>query len=416
MTQALPRPRPSTVAAPAATTGVAPLWVRGTFAAVWTVTVGIAGLVVVVLAMWAADARSQASAGVATRFALVVWLAGMHVPMHVASGGTVALAPLGLTVGLILLLERAASIVARGQRCTTAREVGTVIGVVVVPYVVLCVAIAILARSAQVTPSLPVTVLAGLVTGSLATGVGVMRGSGSTRAWWAMVPGDVRAGVGAAAAGLVVLLGVAALLLVGSLGLHAQALHAALGHFGGGLPVEASVVVLCLVLLPNAVIYALGYLVGPGFALGAGTSYSLAGVHAGPVPTLPVLAGRPLGAAPASVVALCIVAIVLAGGVMGWRLSRRPGTKLLVGLRQVAIAGAGAGVVIAVLSALGGGPAGPGALSAVGSSPWQVGLSVAGELMLPGAAVVVAWIWLVRLPAVAALPGRGRQLLARLKR
>jgi hypothetical protein len=416
VTQALPRTRPSTVAPPAAASGVAPLWVRGAFAAVWTVTVGVAGLVVVVLAMWAADARSQASAGVATRFALVVWLASMHVPMHVASGGTVALAPLVLTLALVLLLARAASIVARGQQCASARELGTVVGVVVGPYVALCVAIAILARSAQVTPSLPGTVVAALITGMLATGAGVLRGSGSGRTWWARLPADLRAGLGAAAAGLAVLLGVAALLLVGSLALHTEALRASLTHFGGGLPVEASVAVLCLVLLPNAVVCALGYLAGPGFALGAGSSYSLGGVHAAPVPSLPVLAGRPLGAAPASVAVLCIVAIVLAGGVTGWRLARRPGTGLMTGLRQVAVAGAAAGVVTAVLVAVAGGPAGPGALSAVGASPWQVGLSVAGELMLPAAVVVLAWIWLVRLPTVAALPGRGRQLIARLKR
>lgn len=395
---------------------MAPLWVRGAFAALWTVTVGVAGLVVVVLAMWAADARSQASAGVATRFALVVWLAAMHVPMHVATGGTVAVAPLAVTLGLILLLARAASIVARGQRCTTPRELGTVVGVVVGPYVVLCLAIAILARSAAITPSLPGTLLAALITGSLATGAGVIRGSGSGRVWWERLPADGRAGLGAAAAGLAVLLGVAALLLVGSLALHTQALRAALDHFGGGLPVEASVVVLCLVLLPNAVLCALGYLAGPGFALGASTSYSLGGVHAAPVPMLPVLAGRPLGPAPASVFVLCVVAIALAGGVTGWRLARRPGTHLLTGLRQVAVAGAAAGLLTAVLTALAGGPAGPGALSAVGASPWQVGLSVAGELMLPAAVVVLTWIWLVRLPAVAALPGRGRQLLARLKR
>ena len=395
---------------------MAPLWVRGAFAALWTVTVGVAGLVVVVLAMWAADARSQASAGAATRFALVTWLAAMHVPMHVATGGTVALAPLGLTLGLILLLARAASIVARGQRCTTARELGIVVGVVVGPFVVLCLAIAVLARSAQVTPSLPGTFVAALVTGSLATAAGVLRGSGSGRVWWAMLPTDARAGIGAAAAGLAVLLGMATLLLVGSLALHTAQLRAALSHFGGGLPVEASVVVLCLVLLPNAIGCALGYLAGPGFALGAGTSYSLAGVHAGPVPTLPVLSGRPESAAPAAVVALCIVTIVLAGAVTGWRLARRPGTDLPTGLRRVAVAGGVAGAVTAVLTALAGGPAGPGAMSAVGASPWQVGLSVAGELMLPAALMVLAWIWLVRLPAVAALPGRGRQLLARLKR
>jgi hypothetical protein len=398
-----------------ANAAVAPLWVRGAFAAVWAVTVGVASLVVVVLAMWAADARSQASAGAATRFALVVWLSAMHVPIHLAAGGTVALAPLGLSAVLLLLLARAASIVGRGQRCTTLRETGIAAGLVVAPYTLLATLVAVLGQSATASPSLPWTVVAALLTGSVASGLGVVRGSGNGRALWARVPLDVRAGVGAAAAGGAVLLGVSTLLVAGSLGLHPAALRSALDHFGGGLPVEASLVVLCLVLLPNAVLSALGYLAGPGFALGTGTSYSLAGVQAGPLPVFPLLAARPHNSAPSSVTALCVVALVLAGLVAGWRLARQPHRDLLAGLRQVTVVGGVAGISVAGLVALAGGPAGPGRMAAVGASSWQVGLSVAAELMVPAALVVLAWTWLVRLPVVAALPARGLSSLAAAK-
>jgi hypothetical protein len=397
-----------------AAAGVAPLWVRGAFAAVWAVTVGVASLVVVVLAMWAADTRSQASAGAAARLAVVVWLSAMHVPMHVAAGGTVALAPLGLSAVLWLLLARAASIVARARQDAPLREAAVVVGLVVAPYTLLSVVLAIAARSSQVTPSLPWTVVLAVVTGTLAAGAGVARGCGVGRELWLSLPRDVRVGAGAAAAGGVLLVAVAALLLVGSLALHPQQLSDALDQYGGGLSTEISLVVLCLVLLPNAVVYALGYLAGPGFALGAGTSYSLAGVHAGVLPSLPLLAGRPQDAAPQSVVALCIVALILAGLVTGWRLVCHDG-DLMARLRQVAAAGAVAGVGTAVLVAVAAGPAGPGRMSAVGGSPWQVGLSVAGELTVPAALVVAVWTWVLPLPAVAGLPARVRGLLTRFR-
>jgi hypothetical protein len=105
---------------------------------------------------------------------------------------------------------------------------------------------------------------------------------------------------------------------------------------------------------------------------------------------------------------------VLAGLVTGWRVVCHEG-DLMARLRQVAAAGAVAGVVTAVLVTFAAGPAGPGRMAAVGASPWQVGLSVAGELMVPAAVVVATWTWLLPLPAVAALPGRARQLLARIR-
>jgi hypothetical protein len=416
LTQVLPRPRTATPTrtATAASPGLAPRWLRAAFAAIWAVTVGVASLVVVVLAMWAADTRSQASAGAAARFAVVIWLSAMHVPMHVSSGGTVALAPLGLTGGLLLLLARAASIVARGQTGAGVREAAIVTGLVVAPYTVLSVVLAIVGRSSQVTPSLLWTVVLALATGTVAAGAGVARGCGVGTELWVRLPRDVRVGAGAAGAGSAVLVAVATLLLLGSLALHPAQLSDALGQYGGGISTTISLVVLCLVLVPNAVICALGYLAGPGFGLGTGTSYSLAGVHTGPLPSLPLLAARPHDAAAGSVVALCVVALVLAGLVTGWRVVCHEG-DLMARLRQVAAAGAVAGVVTAVVVAFGAGPAGPGRMAAVGASPWQVGLSVAGELMVPAAVVVAIWTWLLPLPAVAALPGRVRRLLARIR-
>src|SRR5579875_1574844 len=120
MTQVLAPPRSSTRSrtkpqvAPIDAPADGSLWARGCLAAMWAVAVGVASLVVLVVAGWAADARSGASAGAAIRTALQLWLAAHRVPLAVP-GGTLAVAPLGLTLLLLLLLSRAAAGITRDR-------------------------------------------------------------------------------------------------------------------------------------------------------------------------------------------------------------------------------------------------------------------------------------------------------------
>ena len=60
------------------------------------------------------------------------------------------------------------------------------------------------------------------------------------------------------------------------------------------------------------------------------------------------------------------------------------------------VAAAVLGLGAAVLVAFAGGPSGPGRLSAVGSSPWQVGLAVAAEMAVTSVVVVVVVWWVQR--------------------
>src|SRR4051812_34885289 len=115
MTELLTRPPAATTSSTARdSAGTASVWWRGCLAALWAVAVGVAILMVVVLVVWATDARSGAGAGEAIRFALQLWLAAHKVPLHV-SGATVAVAPLGLTLALAFVVARAAAVLARGH-------------------------------------------------------------------------------------------------------------------------------------------------------------------------------------------------------------------------------------------------------------------------------------------------------------
>ena len=64
---------------------------------------------------------------------------------------------------------------------------------------------------------------------------------------------------------------------------------------------------LSLVALPNAVLFAGSYLLGPGFAVGTATVASPTAVVLGPVPMFPLLAALPDDGQPASWVALLLL-------------------------------------------------------------------------------------------------------------
>ncbi|MDQ1697892.1 MAG: hypothetical protein QOJ03_3245 [Frankiaceae bacterium] len=367
------------------------VWWRGALAALWAVSVGVATLLVVVLVAWAADSRAGASAGDAIRAALQLWLVAHRVPLAV-SGGSIAIAPLLLTLGLAFLLARAAAALARGQDVADLAGVGTIALAVGLPYAGLATFVAAAAHSPEVSPAPAVALGGGLVLGCLAAGWGAARGAGMVRAAWEAVPRIVRAPLAAGAAALAVLMAGATLLLLAALASHgAQAAHS-VTVLGGGLVAGAAVVALDVALLPNAAVCALGYLTGPGFTVGSGSSVTLVAAHPGTVPSLPLMAALPHG--PASVVVeLAGIALLVGAGVLAAWLVAREGEPLLRTMGLASLAGVGAGALAAVLAALAGGPAGPGRMAAVGVSPWQLGLVVAGEVAVVacGAAGALTW-------------------------
>jgi len=383
---------------------VGSVWVRGAFAATWAFAVGVASLVVLALVVWAADPRSVATAGGAMRLAAQLWLLAHRTPLRV-NGGALTLPPLGLTLVLGMLVARATAIVARGTRCADGREFGIVVASVTVPYAVLATALAALTPSSAIHPSVGAAAVCAVLIGGLSATIGAVLGAGLARQTWRSLPLELRVSLDAAGASAAVLVGAATVLVIASLLAHGHEFGAMLSNYSG-TPGEFSMVLLSLLLLPNAVMFSLGYLVGPGFAIGAGTSVALGGAHIGAMPALPLLAGVPTGRAAGPVMAACIAAIVLAGAVAGWRVTRRSTLTTPDRVRSALVAGAVLGIGAALLVGFAGGPSGPGRLRAVGPSPWQVGLTVAGEASVVAVVVVLsaAWIGLARTTVSAGRP------------
>jgi hypothetical protein len=155
-----------------------------------------------------------------------------------------------------------------------------------------------------------------------------------------------------------------------------------------------SLLVLGLLLLPNAVLWAAAYSVGPGFAVGVATSVAPTGVHVGDVPSFPLLGALPgTGSAPA-VALLAVLVPVLAGALVGLHAVRtrpdgdRPGA-LVVPVRA-ALSGVLAGAALGGLALLTSGSLGNGRMSVLGPDGWPVGLAAAGEVA--ALAALTSWV------------------------
>jgi hypothetical protein len=148
---------------------------------------------------------------------------------------------------------------------------------------------------------------------------------------------------------------------------------------------------------PNLVLLAASYLVGPGFAVGAGTVVSPAEVALGPLPSVPVLAALPPdGWAPGWLAGLLAVPVV-AGAVAAWIAGRTlPTSSYRTGLLRGLGAGAAGAVLLAVLVAIAGGSIGPGRMAETGIGFFGLVGPALAALGLGGAAGGVLSAWWAR--------------------
>ena len=135
-----------------------------------------------------------------------------------------------------------------------------------------------------------------------------------------------------------------------------------------------------LAFIPNLVIWVASWLVGPGFALGAGTSVSPVNTVVGPLPAFPIL-----GAVPTADLLFGFVGILvpLLAGFFAAMLVRERLTDAATPAHANRTLAAGAvaigfiyALIFAVLAALSGGAIGPGRLAEVGPNPLWIALFV----------------------------------------
>jgi hypothetical protein len=256
---------------------------------------------------------------------------------------------------------------------------------VTVAYTLVGTVVALFVGSGQLETSVSWAALVTAFVAALAAAVGVLR-IPEVRAAAAVRCGErflaiLRCGA-LAAAGVIGAGALVAGIRVGLAVDHAAELVRALGAGPVG---TVGVLVLCVLYAPTVAVWGSAYLVGPGFAVGTGTSVTALGVHLGPLPAVPLLAGlpdAPLAGGLMWVFVLPFVAAVLAGV----RLARTGPADWRPLLGAAVLTGPVAGVLVGFVALAAGGPLGGGRLAAVGPSAWQVGLACAAGVAVAATA------------------------------
>lgn len=147
--------------------------------------------------------------------------------------------------------------------------------------------------------------------------------------------------------------------------------------------------------LPNAVVFAGAFLLGPGFSVGAQTLVSPSLVVLGPLPLFPLVATLPgQGVGPDWSAYVAAVPVLLAAWAAGRNHLRYPTLSWLEGLVRGGAAGVVAGLFFALLATISGGAVGPGRLAYVGPFVFEVlthGIAYFGIGGLLGAAAMTWW-------------------------
>lgn len=375
--------------------------IAGGIAAIAAAGAGLAVLVVLCLFAWITAPHVGIGGGLGNvlRDAGLLWLVAHHVEVNVHHVGRIGLLPLGLVLLPGALLERAGRWLTHEGHVTRLRHVSYAALAIACPYALFSAAVALGSSTSAVQPSLVQAVGWGFLLALVAAGFGAAHGLAPWRKLAGLLPPRPRSVVLGMAAALGVMTALGAVLNAVSLGLHLHVYQAAVDSLSPG-PFGSAVLLLAeIAYLPNSVIWAISYTLGPGFAFGMGTAVSPSGSALGALPAFPMLAALPAGSGPAFptwlgffVLATPYLAGMLAG-VVAIRIAPTPFLESapLWGL----LTGSLTGAVLGVLARVSGGPLGAGRLSSVGPNGAEAGLVAVLEVGVTAALVAGAGNWLL---------------------
>jgi hypothetical protein len=378
-----------------------PLVVTGGIAACAAAASGLAVLTTLTAIGWITAPHVGIGTGLGgvLRTAALLWLVAHHVGVTVHGAGRIGLLPLGLLLLPGSLLALAGRWVVHAGAVTRLRHVGYAAIALALPYTLLAGALAVASRSSQAAPSLWQAVIASFLLAIVAGGLGAARGLAPWSQLARLMPARPRSVILGMLGALALLTAVGAALAGASLAVHLPEVKAATSALAPG-PVGAALLLLAqLAYAPNAIIWAVAYVLGPGFAFGAGTVVAPTGSALGAVPVFPMLAALPSragSAGPAWVMVLVMATPYLAGVFAGIVTVRITPTPVIEAAALWGFAaGAATGAVVGVAAAFAGGPLGDGRLAEVGPSGWQVGLVAVLEIGVTAALTAAAANWLM---------------------
>lgn len=386
--------------APAASTAPGaprPVYSTGGIAAASAAGIGLAVIVTFTMVGWVAAPHDTFGEDIADllRSAVLAWLVGHHVSFTILEG-QISLLPMGLVLLPGMLLYRFGRWLARNCEIERLRHVHRAALAIAGPYAAIAGTLALLAHTDAVEPSMPRALLMGFVIAFSAGGLGVLRQLMRDKGVAAgdlldLMPARSRSLLVGMLASSGTLLAGGLLLFLAALAMSYDEVLAVTASLAPGLVGGLLLFIVQLAYLPNAVIFAVCYALGPGFAVGAETLVAPTGVSVGPLPALPMLAALPSnGAAP--MLSLVALAVPFVAGALGGVVTQRHAPDVVSEAAPLwgFVCGVTTGILCAALAGAAGGSLGTQRLAEVGPSAWQVGLVAALEVGV--AAAVAAWI------------------------
>jgi Family of unknown function (DUF6350) len=372
--------------------------VTGAVAAGAAAAAGLAVLTMLVLVGWIAAPHAGLGLTSVLRTAALLWLIGHHVGFALHGTGRIGMLPLGLVLLPGALLWRAGRWVVRAGGVVRLRHVGYAALTMAVPYALLAGVLAMASRSAQTASSVPQAVVCGFLLALVAGGLGGARALAPWAQLTRLLPDRPRSVIIGIVGALAVLAACGAVLAGASLAVHIDEYATLSRSLEPGAIGSLLLLVTQIAYVPNAIIWAIAFTLGPGFAFGTGTMVAPTGAALGHLPAFPLLAALPQGMRSGTPPWLTVVVLALpyvAGCVAGLLLVRAAPTPALEVAPLWGLAcGAATGGVLGVLAAFSGGPLGDGRLAAVGPSGWQVGAVAALEIGIASAVTAGIANWL----------------------
>lgn len=261
-------------------------------------------------------------------------------------------------------------------------------------YVVTAIATLTAVATASTDPSAPRVVLWSLLLCGLVGVPAIAVGSGRAAIWTARIPATAKASAHVVRRVLVLWLVVSLTAFVVALVVDFSTAANVMGQVGGGGGALALVVVLGLVLLPNATLFSGSYLLGPGFSVGTGTLVTPATVALGPLPAFPMLAALPDdGPVPGWTAWLVLLPPVVAFAAAAWSQWVWPTVYYVEGAVRGTAGGVVAGLAFGVLASLAGGAVGPGRMRDVAPYAFDALLHAVTSFGLGGllGGLVITW-------------------------
>ena len=378
-----------------------PMLIAGGLAALAAAASGLAVLVLITLVGWITAPHVGVGSGLpgVLRSAGLLWLGAHHVEVTVRGVGRIGLLPLGLVLLPGALLERAGRWLTHEGHVRRLRHVWHAALAIAFPYALFTAAVAVGSRTPVAAPSLWQAVVVGFLIAFVAGGLGAAHGLAPWRKLAGLLRPRPRSIVLGMVASLATLTAAGALLSAASLVIHLNEYKSAVAGLNPGVFGSVLLLLAGLSYLPNSVIWAIAYMLGPGFSFGSGTAVSPDGSALGAIPLFPMLAALPVRAGAAFPIWLGFLVLVtpyLAGvlaGLMTVRIAPTPFLEAapLWGL----LTGSLTAAVIGVLAKFSGGPLGDGRLGSVGPAAAEVGVVAVLEIGVTSAVTAGLVNWLI---------------------